>query len=182
MGHYLEALSRTGYYYTCIGIAQMMAAVLLLIPATAVLRAVMYFPVILNICILSLAVRFEGSLLTSPLMVIANLYLLCWYYDRLKYILPFNQPPLAAQPAPVGSSDKFPTAFFAGVGATVTLVVLLTRLFGVMPRDTAADCRLQFKGTPRTKAGYEFCDCIHKQGLPLDQTLERYRKAPDDAR
>ncbi|GAB3303965.1 DoxX family protein [Hymenobacter humi] len=180
MGHYLEALSHTGYYYTYIGIAQMTAAVLLLIPGTAVLGAVMYFPIILNICILSLAVRFEGSLLTSPLMVVANVFLLCWYYDRLKYILPFNQPNSTALPAPPSISNKFPKAFFAGAAATVVVVVLLTHLFDVMPRNTLADCQSQFKGSHRTKAGNEFCDCIHNQGQPLDQALVRYRQSPDD--
>ena len=90
MGHYLDALYRTGYYYTFIGILQVTAAILLLIPRTATLGAVIYFPIILNICILSLAVRFEGSLLSSPLMVLANLYLLCWDYDKLKFIIPFK--------------------------------------------------------------------------------------------
>lgn len=91
MGHYLDAFYRTGYYYTFVGVMQMIAACLLLIPRTATLGAVIYFPIILNICILSFAVRFEGSLLTSPLMVLANLYLLCWDYDKLKFILPFNK-------------------------------------------------------------------------------------------
>ncbi|HEX8327071.1 MAG TPA: DoxX family protein [Hymenobacter sp.] len=184
MGHYLEALSHTGYYYTYIGIAQMTAAILLLIPRTAVLGALLYFPIILNICILSLAVRFEGSLITSPLMVVANVFLLCWYYDRLKFILPFNQAPSAALPAPHGVTNKFPTAFFAGAGATVVLVVVVvTNVFDVMPNNTLADCRSQFKGrrSHRTAAGYEFCDCIHKKGQPLDQALDRYHRAPDDA-
>ncbi|MCW3103269.1 MAG: hypothetical protein JWO09_1709 [Bacteroidetes bacterium] len=90
MGNYLEALHRTGYYYTFIGIMQVTAAILLLIPRTATLGAMIYFPIILNICILSLAVRFEGSWVSSPLMVLANLYLLCWDYDKLKFILPFS--------------------------------------------------------------------------------------------
>ena len=90
LGHYLEALHLTGYYYTSIGILQVTAALLLLIPRTALLGAIIYFPVILNICILAYAVRFEGTRITT-LMVLANLYLLCWDYDRLKYILPFKQ-------------------------------------------------------------------------------------------
>lgn len=90
MGNYLEALHRTGYYYTFIGILQVTAAILLLIPRTATLGALIYFPIILNICILSLAVRFEGSWVSSPLMVLANLYLLCWDYDKLKFALPFH--------------------------------------------------------------------------------------------
>ena len=181
MGHYLEALSHTGYYYTYIGIAQVTAAILLLIPSTAVLGAVLYFPIILNICILSLAVRFEGSLVSSPLMVLANLYLLCWYYDRLKFILPFHQPATTASSAQP-SSNKFPTTFFASVAAAVALVVLMPNLFEVMPRNTLADCRSQFKGGHRTQAGDNFCECIHEKGQPLDQALANYDKAPDDAR
>jgi hypothetical protein len=182
LGHYLEALSHTGFYYTSIGIAQMTAAALLLFPGTAVLGTVMYFPIILNIFILSMAVRFEGSLITSPLMVVANVFLLCWYYDRLKFILPFSWPPApVALRVPERISQKFPKAFFAGAAATVVLVVLLTRLFDVMPRNTQADCQSQFRGTRRTQAGAAFCDCIHRQGQPLDQALESYRKAPDDA-
>ena len=51
MGNYLEALHHTGYYYTFIGILQMTAAILLLISRTAILGAILYFPIILNICI-----------------------------------------------------------------------------------------------------------------------------------
>lgn len=76
MGHYLEELYHTGYYYTFIGLIQVAAAILLLIPRTATLGALLYFPIILNICILSFALRFEGSLMSSTLMVIANFYLL----------------------------------------------------------------------------------------------------------
>ena len=97
MGSYLVALHHTGFYYPFIGVLQIMAAVLLLIPRTATLGAVIYFPIILNICILSIAVRFEGSIITSPLMVLANLYLLCWDYDKLKLILPFKREPLPSR-------------------------------------------------------------------------------------
>lgn len=90
MGHYLEALHLTGYYYTFIGIVQIAAALMLLIPRTVTLGAFLYFPVILNICILTYATRFDGSLFTAPLMTLANLYLLGWNYEKWKYILPFN--------------------------------------------------------------------------------------------
>jgi uncharacterized membrane protein YphA (DoxX/SURF4 family) len=91
MGHYLEALHLTGYYYTFIGIAQLLAAIMLLIPRTATLGAFLYFPIILNITILTFATRFDGSLFTAPLMTLANLYILGWNYEKWKYILPFNR-------------------------------------------------------------------------------------------
>jgi uncharacterized membrane protein YphA (DoxX/SURF4 family) len=91
MGHYLEALHLTGYYYTFIGVVQMAAAIMLLIPRTATLGAFLYFPIILNICILTFATRFDGSLFTAPLMTLANLYVLGWNYEKWKYIIPFNR-------------------------------------------------------------------------------------------
>jgi hypothetical protein len=91
MGHYLEALHQTGYYYTFIGVVQLAAAIFLLIPRTVTLGAFLYFPVILNITVLTYATRFDGSLFTAPLMTLANLYLLGWNYEKWKYILPFNR-------------------------------------------------------------------------------------------
>jgi hypothetical protein len=92
MGHYLEALHTTGYYYTFIGVVQLAAAIFLLVPRTVTLGAFLYFPVILNITVLTYATRFDGSLFTAPLMTLANLYLLGWNYEKWKYILPFNHP------------------------------------------------------------------------------------------
>ena len=75
LGHYFDALFQTGYYYTFIGVAQLVIALLLLIPRTSLLGAIFYFPFILNICILAYATRFEGTRITT-LMLLANLYLL----------------------------------------------------------------------------------------------------------
>ncbi|WP_315824023.1 MauE/DoxX family redox-associated membrane protein [Paraflavitalea speifideaquila] len=92
LGHYFDALYLTGYYYTFIGIAQVVIGILLLIPRTSLLGALMYFPLILNICVLTYATRFAGTRLNT-MMLLASLFLLIWNYDRLKYILPFKQPP-----------------------------------------------------------------------------------------
>ena len=81
LGHYFDALFHTGYYYTFIGIAQLAVALLLLIPRTWLLGAIFYFPVILNICILAYATRFEGTRITT-LMLLANLYLKYEKYQR----------------------------------------------------------------------------------------------------
>jgi uncharacterized membrane protein YphA (DoxX/SURF4 family) len=179
MGQYLEALHHTGFYYTFIGIVQVVAAILLLIPRTVALGALLYFPVILNICILSYAVRFEGSILTSSLMVLGCLFLICWHYDKIKYLLPFHPAPATAKPKIL--SSKFPTSFFLGVVATVVVIVLFIRFgFDMMPRNSSRDCNSEFVGTNRTVAGAAFCACIHKQGRPLDSCLEAYNNSPDD--
>ncbi|TSJ44463.1 DoxX family protein [Mucilaginibacter corticis] len=171
MGHYLEALSHTGNYYLFIGIAQVLAAVLLLIPRTALLGAILYFPVILNICILSLAVRFEGSLITSPLMVLANLYLLLWDCDKLK-------PLFQRANRPQTLSNQFPWKFFAAGLAIVALVVLiLTHVYDIMPRNSLSDCETQCKNSKDPAACKVFCEGIHSKGEPLDKALDDYHRA-----
>ncbi|MCW5961557.1 MAG: hypothetical protein KIS76_15445 [Pyrinomonadaceae bacterium] len=86
VGHYFNALYATGYYYQFIGWAQLIAAVLLIFPRTAHLGALMFFPIILNIAVLTNSVGFAGTWLVTILMALAAFYLVCWDYDRLKAI------------------------------------------------------------------------------------------------
>ena len=177
MGAYLEALHHTGYYYTFIGIAQVVAAILLIIPRTVTLGALLYLPIIVNIWLLSFALRFEGSIVTSPLMVLANLYILAWNYDRLKYILPFKIfSNYGIIEKPKKYSNKFPFLFFLGVFLTVVLTILIAR-FGLeaMPRNSMSDCKKQFRNTELETAGFKFCECIHKNGKPLDKCMEEFK-------
>ncbi len=178
MGAYLEALHHTGYYYTFIGMAQVVAAILLIIPKTVTLGAMLYLPIIINIWLLSFALRFEGSFITSPLMVLANLYLIAWNYDRLKYILPMSK--FSSQgilKKPTNYTYKFPFFFFSGVIFIIGLFVLLAQFgYDQMPRNSMRDCKSQFIGTKNEVAGFEFCECIHENGRPLDACIEEFEK------
>ena len=178
MGNYLEAFHHTGYYYNFVGVMQVTAAILLLIPRTATLGAIIYFPIILNICILSLAVRFDGSLFTAPLMVLANLYLLCWDYHKLKLVLPFNRHCADSQlPGKNELSNRFPTLFFAGVMAAVVVVLLNTQAYDMKPYNTISECRANCEDSDYPEDCERFCDCIHGEGRPLDECLEDYYEA-----
>lgn len=178
MGHYLEALYHTGYYYTFIGISQLLIAILLLIPRTALLGALMYFPIILNICILAYAVRFEGTRITT-FMVLANLYLLCWDYDRIKYILLFKQVKEnghSAREKPL--SNKFPFLFFGFVFAIIAAVIIINQfLYDIRPGNCPEECTNGCPGNSDPKACEEFCNCIYNQGKPLHECLTEYNKA-----
>jgi uncharacterized membrane protein YphA (DoxX/SURF4 family) len=180
LGHYFDALYHTGYYYTFVGVAQLVIALLLLIPRTALLGAILYFPVILNICILAYATRFEGTRITT-LMLLANLYLLCWDYDRLKYILPFKQPGAdiyTTKTKPL--SNKFPFAFFGSVFmAVVGVIVINMFIYEIRPGNSLIECTNGCKDSKYPKAGEEFCDCIYNQGKPLDSCLEEYKNAKE---
>jgi uncharacterized membrane protein YphA (DoxX/SURF4 family) len=177
LGHYLEALHHTGYYYTSIGVAQVTAAILLLIPRTALLGAIIYFPIILNINILAYAVRFEGTRITT-IMVLANLYLLCWDYNRLKYILTFKQSQAVSyneKKKPV--SNKFPFVFFGCVFAAVVSVIIINNfLYEIRPGNSLVECTNGCANHKNPKACEVFCDCIHNQGKPLDKCLDEYEK------
>lgn len=180
MGNFLEAFYHTGYYYTFVGILQVLAAILLLIPWTVTIGAFIYLPIILNICILSLSVRFDGSQITSPLMVCAVLYLLCWDYHKFKNIFPFNHSnSKSVLPQKDELTKRIPIKFFAGVFAVIILVVFHTRIFyKIMPRNTISDCRTQCNNE-NDKSCIDFCECIHKEGKSLEKCLEEFKKNPE---
>lgn len=175
MGNYLEAFHQTGFYYPFVGVMQVLAAILLLIPRTVTLGAFIYLPIILNICILSLAVRFDGSQVTSPLMVLAVLYLLAWDYHKFKHIFPFHNDAAKAQLPPREAWTKaFPVKFFASVVGIVAFVSLHTRIFyDIMPRNTLQDCQSQCADYSESSCD-DFCACIHKEGKPLEACLEAF--------
>lgn len=177
LGHYLQALHETGYYYTFIGILQVLAAVLLLIPRTATVGAFIYFPIILNICVLSLSVGFDGSLVTSPLMVLGCLFLICWDFHKWKFI--FGGPiPGAEIYAKENRTRRFPWLFFLGVFIAISLVLVSARFaYTLKPRNTIADCMTQCEDAANPEACETFCDCIHEQGKPYDVCLEAYKKS-----
>lgn len=91
VGHYFNALYQTGFYYEFIGWGQLIAAILLLFPRTAHFGALAFFPIILNIAVLTSSVGFAGTNYITALMLIACIYLIAWDYDRLKPILFLNR-------------------------------------------------------------------------------------------
>ncbi|HEY8957161.1 hypothetical protein [Chitinophaga sp.] len=180
LGHYFDALQLTGYYYTFIGIAQIITAILLLIPRTALLGALMYFPIIVNICVLTYATRFAGTRINT-MMLLASLFLLIWDYDRLKYILPFKQPeprPLVLLKKPLGIRLRI--IFFGGSIAILAFIIIGTfYLYEIGPGNSEAECSNQCASSKNPAACEAFCNCIYKEGRPLDSCLAAYDKAKD---
>jgi hypothetical protein len=91
VGHYFNALYQTGFYYEFIGWGQMIAAILLLIPRTSHIGALVFLPIIANIAVLTASVGFTGTWLITTLMCLAATYLVAWEFDRLKPILFFTR-------------------------------------------------------------------------------------------
>ncbi len=177
LGHYFDALYLTGYYYTFLGISQLIIALLLIIPRTSVLGALMYFPVIVNITVLTYATRFAGTRLVT-MMLLASLFLLIWNYDRIKYVLPIKQSKAEFTVVSNPLGMRFRVIFFSGVVAILTFIIVGTfYLFEIGPGNSEAECRGQCYGNKNPAACEAFCDCIYKQGQPLDSCLARYEQA-----
>jgi uncharacterized membrane protein YphA (DoxX/SURF4 family) len=87
VGFFFEAMYRTGFYWRFLGLCQLAAALLLLIPRTATIGALVYFPLTLNIFVITVSLNFKGTPIITGLMLLANIYLLCWDYDKLKRLI-----------------------------------------------------------------------------------------------
>ena len=177
LGHYFDALHLTGYYYTFIGIAQIITALLLLFRRTALLGAILYFPIIVNIFVLTYATRFDGTRVVT-MMLLANLFLLIWDYDRIKHILPFKQPKTDTPVLKKPLGKRLRIIFFGGSFAVLAILIIGTSyLYEIGPGNSEAECRNQCAYSENPTVCEIFCDCIYKQGKPLDSCLATFDKA-----
>src|SRR6185295_8799078 len=83
VGYFFDGFFSAQPYYRFVGAAQLTAALLLLFPRTAALGAAIYFPIILNIFVITLSIgdAFGGTRIITGLMLVATSYLLLWDYD-----------------------------------------------------------------------------------------------------
>ena len=133
VGYFFDAFFQADEYYRFVGLAQVAAALLLLFPRTATLGALVYFPIIVNIMIITLAIGFQGTWVITILMTLACLYLLAWDYPLLA--------PLVGRRATTKSGRReylVQAASWAGIAmavygvAAVTGLALLWSRFGVL--------------------------------------------------
>ena len=87
VGFFFEALYQAGWYWNFLGFMQLLVALLLLIPRTTFLAALMYLPIITNILVIVVAMHFKGTPIIAGLMLLANIYLLFWDYKKVKQIV-----------------------------------------------------------------------------------------------
>ncbi len=87
LAHLLESMYRSGFYWSFIGWGQLIAGFLIMSQVFSTLGAVVYFPIILSIFIITTSFESSVILVTSALMLLANIYLLLWDWNRLKFVL-----------------------------------------------------------------------------------------------
>lgn len=84
IGAFFEALHQTGGYWKFLGLSQMIASLLLLFPRTAHLGAAVFFPIMLNIFIITISMNFGGTPVITGLMLLAVSYLLIYDWNRFR--------------------------------------------------------------------------------------------------
>jgi uncharacterized membrane protein YphA (DoxX/SURF4 family) len=120
VGFFFEAFYQTGGWYRFVGAAQVFAAILLLIPRTSTLGATIFFPIVLNIAIITIAVGFKGTWVITSLMFLANLYLICWDYDKFKRILPFS----TTEQKPINFMKSLPLTILGAIGGVFIFIFI----------------------------------------------------------
>ena len=70
-------------YWGFLGICQMIAGVLLVIPKTATVGAMMAFGIILNMYLITLFLHFHGTTFITGFMLLGTIYLLIWDTEKL---------------------------------------------------------------------------------------------------
>ncbi len=87
VGAFFEAMYQTGGYWRFLGLSQVLAGVLLLIPATAFYGAVLFLPILVNVVVITIAIEFKGTPMITVAMLLANLWLLAWDWPRWRAVL-----------------------------------------------------------------------------------------------
>ncbi len=86
IGFFFEGMYQSGFLWQFIGFMQIFAAFLLITQYFTTLGALIYFPMILSICLITIGLHFTGTWLITSLMLLACLLLLAWDYHKLKYL------------------------------------------------------------------------------------------------
>lgn len=90
--HFFETMYQSGLYWKFIGFGQLIAGLFLMTQKYAKLGAVMFFPIIANIFVITLSYDFNYTPVITGLMLLANLLLLIWDWEELKIL--FNLTPI----------------------------------------------------------------------------------------
>lgn len=87
VGGFFAHLEAMPSVYWLIGISQLAAAVLLLIPWLSIIGALIYLPLSVGIAVVTWTLPFENTRFITAGMLVGVIFLLCWEWPRLRYLL-----------------------------------------------------------------------------------------------
>ncbi|MES2836611.1 MAG: hypothetical protein V4667_03730 [Bacteroidota bacterium] len=130
--HYFETMYQSGFYWQFIGWGQLVAGFLLMTQRLATLGAVMYFPIILNIFIVTVSYGFPGTPIITGLLLVSNIYLLFYDYEKLKPIVNNNANYVSEK---INSNQKGESIFWQSLGLIMFVFSVLYVVF--LDRDAS---------------------------------------------
>jgi|AntRauTorcE11897_2_1112592.scaffolds.fasta_scaffold41710_1 uncharacterized membrane protein YphA (DoxX/SURF4 family) len=89
IGAFFEAMYQSGPYWRFLGITQVLAGILVLIPATSALGAITFLGILINIFIITISYDFNFTPVITFSMLLASVWLVVWDYNRFRSII-FN--------------------------------------------------------------------------------------------
>ncbi|WP_338768993.1 hypothetical protein WAF17_08950 [Bernardetia sp. ABR2-2B] len=88
--HFFETMYQSGLYWQFLGFGQLLAGFFLMTQRYSKLGAALFYPIILNVFIITLSYEFGGTPFITGLMLLANTMLILWEWNSLRIF--FNQP------------------------------------------------------------------------------------------
>ena len=83
VGYFFEAMYQSGFYWNFLGWAQLISGALLMSQRFSTIGAFAFFPVILNVCLITHSVDFgSGTPTITTLMLLGTVFLLLWDYRK----------------------------------------------------------------------------------------------------
>lgn len=83
VGYFFEAMYQSGFYWNFLGWAQFISGSLLMSQRLSTIGALMFFPVILNVCMITNSVNFgTGTPIITTLMLLGTIFLILWDYKK----------------------------------------------------------------------------------------------------
>lgn len=113
IGAFFEAMYQTGLYWRFLGLGQVVAACLLLLPPLAHLGAAMFMPIMVNIFVITVSLDFTGTPFVTGPMVLAACYLCFWDFHRFRPLLTRQPLPCEVAEHRLDRWELFGFVFFA---------------------------------------------------------------------
>lgn len=87
VGYFFEAMYQSGFYWNFLGWAQLIAGSLLMSQRFSTIGALAFFPIILNICLITISIDFgSGTPVITTLMLLGTIFLILWDYKKLRIL------------------------------------------------------------------------------------------------
>lgn len=122
VGHYFETMYQSGLYWNFLGWGQLVAGLLLMTQKYAKLGAVVFFPIILNVFIVTISYDFHGTPIITFFMMLASVMLLLWHWGELKILL--NLP---YSPSTIKTIEHFP--IWSIIGSIIFIFTIILKVF-----------------------------------------------------